>query len=129
LVNAQAVADALATLLTATPAAVTVIACGERPTDPTQDGQLRVALEDYLGAGAILAALPVAQSPEARVCAGAFRAGRGELAALLWESVSGRELRAKGLGRDVRTAAQLDRYRAVPVLHGERLERWAGSGY
>jgi phosphosulfolactate phosphohydrolase-like enzyme len=47
---------------------VTVIACGERWNIPSEDGELRMALEDYLGAGAILSYLPYEKSPEARAC-------------------------------------------------------------
>ena len=57
---------------------VTILACGERWKQPNEDGELRFAIEDYLGAGAILSALPaaLARSPEARVCQGAFGLAR-----------------------------------------------------
>ena len=122
LVNAAAVGAAVARLLARTGLCVTVIACGERWPEPGEDGELRVALEDYLGAGAILSALPGTLSPEARVCAGAFRAARPELAALLWDCGSGRELREKGFPADVRHAAQLDCYSSVPLMQQGRLE-------
>ncbi len=54
LVNAAAVGRAVSSILARTEAAVTVVACGERWPAPTDDGELRVAIEDYLGAGAIL---------------------------------------------------------------------------
>jgi 2-phosphosulfolactate phosphatase len=120
LVNAGAAAEAVARLLPAS-ASVTVIACGERSGE-AGEGELRVAIEDYLGAGAILARLPFDLSPEAQVCAGAFLHARDSLEALLWESGSGRELRDKGLAEDVRHAARLDLYDTVPVLRGERFE-------
>jgi 2-phosphosulfolactate phosphatase len=79
-------------------------------------------VEDYLGAGAILSALPFSQTMEARVCAATFRAMRDQLDTTLWECESGQELRAKGLGEDVRFAAQLNIYGTAPVLRGEWLE-------
>src|SRR5690242_12191031 len=94
LVNAAAVGAAVAAILARSALAVTVIACGERWPAPAEDGELRVAVEDYLGAGAILSHLHYPRSPEAQVCAGAFAAARDMLPDLLWDCGSGRELRA-----------------------------------
>jgi 2-phosphosulfolactate phosphatase len=124
LVNAEAVAMVVSHLLDTTDRCVTIIACGERWHPPVADGALRVALEDYLGAGAILASLRYEQSPEARVCAGAFTHSRRDIAALLWECGSGRELRSMGFPEDVRHAAQLNSYDAVPVMRGTHVERY-----
>jgi 2-phosphosulfolactate phosphatase len=123
LLNARAVGETVATLLEATEQDVTVIACGERWELPTEDGVLRFAIEDYLGAGAILSHLPHPHSPEAHLCAGSFRHALPDLTTLLWECGSGRELREKGLGEDVVHASQLDLYDAIPVMRGEWLER------
>jgi 2-phosphosulfolactate phosphatase len=123
LVNAQAVAGAVSSLLTgASHLNVTVLACGERWRVPDEEGALRFAVEDYLGAGAILAALPFPQTMEAQVCAATFRAMQDQLDAALWECESGQELRAKDLGEDVRFVAQLNVYTTAPILRGERLE-------
>jgi 2-phosphosulfolactate phosphatase len=124
LVNAEAVATVVSHLLDTTNRCVTIIACGERWQPPTVDGALRIALEDYLGAGAILASLRHEHSPEARVCAGAFTHSRHDIATLLWECGSGRELRAMGFPEDVRHAAQLNSYDAIPVMRGEHFERY-----
>jgi len=124
LVNAEAVATLVSHLLDTTDRCVTIIACGERWHPPAADGALRVALEDYLGAGAILASLRYERSPEARVCASACTHSRLDLAALLWECGSGRELRGMGFPEDVRHAAQLNSYDAVPVMRGKHLERY-----
>jgi len=86
------------------------------------DGELRVAIEDYLGAAAILSYLPFSKSPEARVCEAAFLGARGQLRELLRESVSGRELRQKGCAADVDRAACLDLYETVPTMRQDRLE-------
>jgi len=124
LLNAEAVAAAVMKSLSATKGAVTVLACGERWQTLCEDGELRFALEDYLGAGAILSCLDLPLSPEAAICRGAFLQAKSELATILRECGSGRELREKGYPEDVEHAAQWDLYEAVPVLRGERLERW-----
>ncbi len=124
LLNARAVAAAVSRVLEAADLGVTVLACGERWAAPSEDGELRFAAEDYLGAGAILSLLAHEKSPEACLCEGAFRQVGGDLAAALWDCGSGRELRAKGFGGDVRHAARRDLYDAVPVLRGGRLEGW-----
>jgi 2-phosphosulfolactate phosphatase len=126
LLNAQATAQVIGGLLRSPEHAVTVLACGERWWTAHDDGPLRFALEDYLGAGAILSALsdfdafvpsekvlPLL-SPEARVCAGAFQAVREDIAATLWECGSGRELRAKGFGDDVTHASHLNACDTIP---------------
>jgi phosphosulfolactate phosphohydrolase-like enzyme len=123
LVNAKAVAGAVSYLLSAVgQRSATVLACGERWQVPDEEGVLRFALEDYIGAGAVLSALPFAQTMEAQACGATFQAMQDHLEAILWECDSGQELRAKGLGEDVRFAAQLNIYDTAPVLRGERLE-------
>lgn len=123
LVNAWAVSEAVAELLASTDLSVTVLACGERWKQPNEDGELRFAIEDYLGAGAILSALlaSLSRSPEAQICQGAFLAARDDLRSVLWESGSGREVRAMGFPEDVEHAARMDVYDAVPVMQGEML--------
>jgi 2-phosphosulfolactate phosphatase len=116
LVNASAVAAAAERVCGESARAVTVVACGERWPDSGEDGALRFAIEDYLGAGAILAALGGPASPEAQVCVAAFLGARADLAGILWECASGRELRAQGFGEDVRHAAALDCYDSAPLL-------------
>src|SRR3954471_15683740 len=54
LVNRTAIAKCAGQILTETKLGVTVIACGERWSEPSDDGALRFAIEDYLGAGSIL---------------------------------------------------------------------------
>jgi 2-phosphosulfolactate phosphatase len=102
---------------------VGVIACGER----WPDGSLRPAVEDLIGAGAVVAALggEPSCSPEASAARATFAAAAGDLAAVLAECASGRELRAQGLGDDVEWAAQLQVSRAVPVLGGDGAYRAA----
>lgn len=109
LVNASAVAAAARALQSP----ITVIACGER----WADGSLRFALEDLLGAGAIIAALPhLSSSPEAKAARAAFLGAKPKLLTRLLTCGSGIELRDKGLEADVRYAAQLNYLAVAPHL-------------
>ena len=90
-----------------------VVPAGER----WPDGGLRPALEDLLGAGAVISALGAAGglSPEARTAAAAFTS-TPDLGAALAECASGRELAARSYGDDVTVAAGLDASNVVPLL-------------
>ena len=92
-----------------------------------QNGEtaLRLAVEDLLGAGAVLRAIRVRAgvpleriSPEARAAMAAFDDARDDLQEWLFASASGRELAAWGWRDDVETAAALDVDGAAPVLTG-----------
>lgn len=120
LINASAVASTIDRLMEGSHLATTVVACGERWLDNDEDGPLRFAIEDLLGAGAILARLAhFPLSAEATLAATTFRAVQSDLDSLLWTCESGRELRESGFEQDVRFAAQLDRYQSVPILHND----------
>jgi 2-phosphosulfolactate phosphatase len=106
--NASAVAAAARSL----GGPVGVAAAGER----WPDGTLRPAVEDLLGAGAVLHALGGHPSPEARSAVAAFLAAAPDLASTLADSSSGRELAARGRAGDLRLAAEHDVSRMVPVL-------------
>jgi len=93
---------------------VGVVAAGERRLD----GSLRPAVEDLVGAGAILHALGGRPSPEARAAIAAFLDAAPDLASVLAACISGRELAARGLAGDLRMAAGLDVSQAVPRLSG-----------
>lgn len=94
---------------------ISVIAAGER----WPDGSLRPALEDLLGAGALLSALAeledYAISPEAEAALATFR-GTGSVANAVRGCASGLELVHRGFEQDVEIAAELDVSTAVPVL-------------
>lgn len=90
-------ASAVASWLTAQALPVIVIAAGER----WGDGSLRPAVEDLLGAGAILARLTGSTSPGAAVAAGAFKALAERVPETLAGCASGRELAEKGRVTDV----------------------------
>ena len=111
--NAQAVAHWL--LGTAGGGPVAVVPCGER----WPEGSLRPAVEDLIGAGAIVAGLEAsgwAPSPEARAASAAFRSARADLHGFLAASSSGRELSGQGHRDDVDWAAALNVSPCVPVL-------------
>lgn len=115
--NARAVARWLAPAVSAG-RCVAVVAAGERWSP---DDSLRPALEDHLGAGAVLAALLTLVggdgfSPEASSATEVFMAARERLVERLHDCVSGRELAAKGFRDDLDIAAELDSSSVVPVL-------------
>ena len=119
--NATATAHAARTL--AGCGSIAVIAGGERWG--TADGPLRPAVEDLLGAGAVLAALDpsgavsgVRCSAEAAAARAAFGAARPLLYQTLCDSASGRELIARGWEDDVATSAAYDVSAIACALHG-----------
>jgi 2-phosphosulfolactate phosphatase len=96
---------------------VGVVAAGERWHGAT--GPLRPALEDLLGAGAVLSALGAASpSPEARAAMAAFAEATDDLPARLAGCGSGRQLIAAGYEADVELAAALDASPVAPQLVG-----------
>jgi 2-phosphosulfolactate phosphatase len=98
---------------------VCVVAAGER----WPDGATRFAFEDLVGAGAVIHALPGARSPEACAAEAAFIACRGQLATVLADCASGRELCESGFAADVALAAELDVSTCVPRLVAEAFVR------
>jgi 2-phosphosulfolactate phosphatase len=114
--NARAVA-AFARARAGAKGKIAVIAAGER----WSDGTLRPAVEDDLGAGAILAALGLdaALSPEARYAVRAFDAMRDIVADAVRDSVSGRELSEAGYGDEISWSLDVDISPTVPVLQAD----------
>lgn len=103
---------------------IAVIAAGERWHGAT--GPIRPAVEDLLGAGAVLAALDPAAavsapacSPEAAAARAAFVAARPRLFDAIASSSSGRELIGRGWAGDVATSAELDVTERAARLVGE----------
>jgi 2-phosphosulfolactate phosphatase len=108
--NARAVAERARAM--ACGAGVAVIPAGER----WPDDSLRPAIEDLIGAGAVLDALGLRCSPEAEVARQAFRSVRPSLAELVRGCVSGQELIARGHPGDVDAAIALNVSDAAPLL-------------
>ncbi len=106
--NARAVAHAAQHL----GSRITVIAAGER----WKDGSLRPALEDLLGAGAILAELEGSRSPEAQAAVATFQGLQDRLPVMLHECASGRELVERGRLQDVDLAAAFNVSDCAPLL-------------
>jgi len=117
LLNARSVADAANHIQKQTKANITVIPCGEQwEAIKLQEDTLRPAMEDYLGAGAILSFLAGKKSPEAELCAAAFIHSKQNIDEFIWDCGSGRELRKKGFELDVKHCSILNVYQTVPVL-------------
>ncbi|MEA1650693.1 2-phosphosulfolactate phosphatase [Nitrospirillum sp. BR 11164] len=91
---------------------IAVIPAGER----WPDGSLRPAVEDLLGAGAVVAALDLPLSAEARVARDAYRAAGPDLADIIRGTRSGRELAGWGYADDVELAVDLNVSATAPVL-------------
>lgn len=119
--NANAVASAIGTNET-----VAVIAAGERWRGGT--GPLRPAIEDLLGAGAIISALGRSSiSPEALIASSAFEGIEDRLGWVMRESGSGREHRDRIDAENIALAADLNCSNTVPGLDGDRLIPFTGS--
>jgi len=104
---------------------VGVIACGE----VWRDGSLLPAIEDLLGAAAIIHALLGDRSPEALVAEAAFVGVGDRLGALLAESSSGRALAERGHADDVEWAAEASASSCVPVLEHGRFVPGTGRSH
>lgn len=109
----NATATARRALMVAHDGAIGIVAAGERW--PGADGRLRPAVEDLIGAGAVLHALDPAGSvsapccdPEARAARAAFLDARPSLPDMLAATMSGQELIDRGRADDVATCAALD---------------------
>jgi 2-phosphosulfolactate phosphatase len=105
-------ARAVAAVLPALGRCISLIPAGER----WEDGSLRPAFEDLLGAGAIIRQLPGTRSPEAAVAEAVFLHFQHDVRACLQQCGSGRELISLGFADDVALAAALDASDCVPVL-------------
>jgi 2-phosphosulfolactate phosphatase len=80
------------------------------------DGSLRPAIEDWLGAGAIIHHLQGDFSSEAAAASATFEALRDRLEPILRESVSGRELLSLGFAEDISLGSELGASVAAPEL-------------
>jgi 2-phosphosulfolactate phosphatase len=106
--NARAVAQAAAK----TGERISVIPAGER----WPDGSLRPALEDLIGAGAVIHHLPGERSPEAQAAEAVFLHYRDRLLPALLACGSGKEAADRGSRRDLELAADLDASPLAPRL-------------
>lgn len=91
---------------------IAVIAAGEQ----WSDGSLRPALEDLIGAGAILSYLAGSLSPEAEMAVAVFDRFKTHLPKALQQCSSGKELIAREFAIDIELASCLNASDCVPVL-------------
>lgn len=94
---------------------IVVIPAGEK----WPNGTIRFAIEDYLGAGALLSELKGELSAEANAAKKLFESLKPELYDIISGSLSGRELIEKGFPEDVDLALELNAGSSVPVLKNE----------
>jgi 2-phosphosulfolactate phosphatase len=106
--NAEAVAHAARRL----GRRIGVVPAGER----WPDGSLRPAIEDWLGAGAIIHHLAGTRSAEALLAEQAFLQAAHDLPTFLKGCLSGQELIERGFTQDVALAAALNSSGAAPLL-------------
>ena len=95
--------------------AITVIPCGER----WEDYSLRPAIEDLIGAGAIISFLQGDKSPEAQIAQTAFEKAHSDLAGTIFPCSSGKELIQRGFQKDVEMSIQLDVSQTAPLLQDQ----------
>jgi 2-phosphosulfolactate phosphatase len=91
---------------------VTVIAAGER----WPDGTLRPAIEDLIGAGAIISQLDGEKSSEALLAEAAWNSVRADVRNVIRSCASGHELIEQGYADDVDHAVALESSVCVPVF-------------
>lgn len=81
------------------------------------DGNLRPAIEDLIGAGAIISHLSGKRSPEAEAAVAIFVSVQSHLLATLQQCSSGREIIDIGFGNDIDLAVALNQSNCAPLLH------------
>lgn len=91
---------------------VAIIASGEK----WEDNSLRPAIEDLLGAGALISKLKGSLSPESEIAKSVFESNTNKVSDLIKESISGQELIEKGYPEDVELATELNISNCVPLL-------------
>jgi 2-phosphosulfolactate phosphatase len=119
-------AAAVGAVFSDTDLAIGVVAAGERWQSTI--GATRVALEDLLGAGAVLAGFDRDDlSPEARAAVAAWHEAEPDLRERLFACASGRQLAEAGWTDDVAIAAQAHVSDLVPTLDHDRFVDAGGS--
>jgi 2-phosphosulfolactate phosphatase len=106
--NARAVATAVEQI----GKRISVIPAGEK----WPDSNLRPAIEDLIGAGAIISYLSGKRSPEAETAVAAFTSAQSRLLQTLQQCGSGREMIDIGFGRDIDLAVALNQSNCAPLL-------------
>lgn len=91
---------------------IAVIPAGER----WEDGLLRVAFEDLLGAGAVISYLKGSLSPESKTALFAYKVFEQNILTEIKQCSSGKELIEMGFEADVDLACQVNASTNVPIL-------------
>ena len=91
---------------------ISIIAAGEQ----WENGTLRVALEDMIGAGAIISYLEGSMSPESEACLSVFKNAQNTLLSDIKKCSSGKELMERGFEKDIYLACDFNVSDNVPVL-------------
>lgn len=91
---------------------IAVVPAGEK----WENQSLRPAIEDLIGAGAILSYLKGTLSPEAEIAVAAFNKVKNDLFGCLKQASSGKELIARGFKGDVELAAKFNISRCVAMF-------------
>lgn len=108
-------AGAVARAATGLGSRIAVIPAGAR----WPDDSLRPALEDWLGAGAVIEGLVGSLSPEAVAARDGFRGARDDLLERVLGCESGKELVERGYEEDVCLARELDVSQSTPLLEDD----------
>ena len=91
---------------------ISVIPAGEK----WEDGSIRFAIEDLIGAGAIISYLQGNFSPESKIALSVYESAKNNLVDEIKNCISGRELIEKGFTEDVELACEINVSNCVPLL-------------
>lgn len=113
-------AEAVARAAQSTGKRICVVPAGER----WGDGSIRMAAEDFVGAGAIISCLPGSRSPEAEMAVSCFDRVIDDLKNFLLKTSSGKELNERGFAGDIAIASELNVSTCAPVLKNRAFVEW-----
>ncbi len=91
---------------------ISFIAAGER----WKDGSMRYAIEDLIGAGAIISFMNGELSQQSQIALNVFETFKDDLPGVIKDTVSGAELIERGFEKDVELACELNISKSVPLL-------------
>lgn len=91
---------------------ISVIPAGEK----WDDGSMRFALEDYIGAGAVITCLKGSLSSESEAAKNVFMSLQDKLKEIIDACISGQELINRGFKEDVDLSVELNVSNCIPVL-------------
>lgn len=103
---------------------ISVIPAGERWQEQfASKGTIRFAIEDFVGAGAIISYLKGNLSPESKSALAVFESVKENLLEEIKNCSSGKELIERGFEEDVNLACEMNVSDCVPVLRNGRYEK------